>query len=262
MSEGESQGNWGDSGEPWNNGEDRQLQELVLNSVDVSAFLEELAVLTASTLSTPAVRLHCGVTVVRHRKPGVVASSDERARALDELQNAFDDGPCLTALRRHEIVLVPDVSREGRWPDYFGTAREQGIGLILAIPLELAGEAEAVVNLYAEKPASLSSLDIDTARNFVGNAAKSLRLALKLGRLRDTSDDLAAAMKSRATIDMAVGVIMAQNSCSHDEAIYELTRTSGAKKTRLRETAAVVVGAVSGRGSDAARDSIRSLLEE
>lgn len=262
MSEGESQCDWGDSGEPWIGKEDRQLQELVLNSADVSAFLAELAVLIASTLSTPSVRLHCGVTVVRQRKPAVVASSDDRARALDELQNAFDDGPCLTALRRHEIVLVQDVSREGRWPDYLGTAREQGIGFILAIPLELAGEAEAVVNLYAEKPAGLSPLDIDTARNFVANAAKSLRLALKLGSLQDTSDDLAAAMKSRATIDMAVGVLMAQNSCSHDEAIHELTRSSGARNTRLRETAAVVVGAVSGRGSDAARDSIRSLLEE
>jgi hypothetical protein len=262
LSEGKSHGNREDRGEPWVSAADRQLQELILNSVDVSEFLEELAVLTASTLSTTSKRLHCGVTVVKHRKPGVVASSDDRARSLDELQNAFDDGPCLTALRRHEVVVVQDVSRERRWPDYLGAAREQGIGFILAIPLELAGEAEAVVNLYVEEPARLSPLDIDTARNFVANAEKSLRLALKLGNLRDSSDDLAAAMKSRATIDMAVGVIMAQNSCTHDEAIHELTRSSGARNTRLRETAAVVVGSVSGKGSDAARESIRALLEE
>jgi GAF domain-containing protein len=261
LSEGKSHGNWEDGGERFISAEDRQLHELVLNSLDVTAFLQELAVLTASTLSTASAQLHCGVTVVRHRKPGVVASSDDRARSLDEIQNAFDDGPCLTALRRHEIVLVPDLSREGRWPEYVGVAREQGIGLVLAIPLELAGEAEAVVNLYAEKPGSLSQLDIDTARNFVANAAKSLRLALRLGSLRDTTEDLAAAMKSRATVDMAVGVIMAQNRCTHDEAIYELTRSSGVRKARLRDTAAVVVGAVSGKGSDAARESIQALLE-
>jgi hypothetical protein len=262
LSEDKSHGKREDGGEPWVSAGERHLQELVLNSVDVGAFLKELAVLTASTLSTTAKRLHCGVTVVRNRKPSVVASSDNRARSLDELQNAFDDGPCLTALWRHEIVVVQDVSRETRWPDYVGTARDQGIGFILALPLELAGEAEAVVNLYVEEPASLSPLDIDTARNFVANAAKSLRLALKLGTLRDAGDDLAAAMKSRATIDMAVGVIMAQNGCTHDEAISELARSSGARNARLRETAAVVVGAVSGRGSDASRDSIRSLLED
>ncbi|MGX1159763.1 response regulator receiver and ANTAR domain protein [Arthrobacter sp. SLBN-100] len=262
MSEGKSNGDWEDGGEPWVSAGERELQELLLNSVDVTAFLEELAVLAASTLSTTSKQLHCGVTALRHRKPSVVASSDNRARSLDEIQNAFDDGPCLTALRRHEIVLVQDVSREVRWPEYVGVATEQGIGLILAIPLELAGEAEAVVNLYAEKPGSLSPLDIDTARNFVANAARSLRLALKLGNLRDTSNDLAAAMKSRATVDMAVGVIMAQNRCTHDEAVYELTRSSGARKARLREMAATVVGAVSGKGSEAARESIQALLEE
>jgi GAF domain-containing protein len=251
-----------DSGDAYISAEDRGLQELVLNSVDVSSFLEELAALTASTLSTEANPIHCGVTVVRERRPTVAASSDNLARSLDELQNGFEDGPCLSALRRQEITLVQDVGSDQRWPEYLGTARERGIGLILAIPLHLSGEAEAVVNLYAAKPGSLTLLDIATAENFVANAAKSLKLALKLGALRDTSDDLAAAMKSRAMIDMAVGVIMAQRRCTHDEAIHELTQSSSARKTRLRETAAVVVGAISGRGAAGAGDSLRMALEE
>jgi len=261
LSQGQPQSDPEDSGEPWMSAEDRGLQELVLNSVDVSSFLQELAVLTASTLSTEASPIHCGVTVVRHRKPAVAASSDHLARSLDELQNGFEDGPCLTALRRQEIILVHDVSLDPRWPEYMGAARDRGIGSILAVPLHLSGEAEAVVNLYAEKPGSLSLLDIATAQNFVANASKSLQLALKLGGLRDTSDDLAAAMRSRAMIDMAVGVIMAQKRCTHDEAIHELTRSSSARNTRLRETAAVVVGAISGRGAAGAGDSLRMVLE-
>ncbi|MGF9647971.1 GAF and ANTAR domain-containing protein [Pseudarthrobacter oxydans] len=261
MSQGQPNSNPEDNGEQWISAEDRGLQELVLNSVDVSSFLRELAVLAASTLSTTVSPIHCGVTVVRHRKPAVAASSDSLARSLDELQNGFEDGPCLTALQRQETILVQDVNMERRWPEYTGAARDQGIGFILAVPLHLSGEAEAVVNLYAEKPGSLSTLDIATAQNFVANASKSLKLALKLAGLRDTSDDLAAAMKSRAMIDMAVGVIMAQKRCTHDEAIYQLTRSSSARNTRLRETAAVVVGAISGRGAAGARDSLRMVLE-
>lgn len=237
-----------DGGEPRVPDEEAGLQEMVLTSGDVSTFLQELAALASSSLSTTAGTLHCGVTVVRHRKPTAAASSDERARSLDELQNGFDDGPCLTAMRRHETVLVQDTRREQRWPEYIGEAAEQGIGLILAIPMELNGGGEAVVNLYAEKPGSLSPSDIATAQNFVANASKSLQLALKLARLRGTSDDLAAAMKSRAVIDMAVGVIMAQNRCTHDQAITELTRYSSARDMKLRETAAAVVGAANGRG--------------
>lgn len=259
MSEGQPHGSMEGSGEPWVPDENAGLQDMVLTSRDVNSFLQELAVLASSTLSTTAGPLHCGVTVIRHRKPTVAASSDGRARSLDELQNGFDDGPCLTALRRHETVLVQDTRQERRWPEYIGEAADQGIGLILAIPMELAGGAEAVINLYAERPGSLSPSDIATARNFVANASKSLQLALRLATLRGTSDDLAAAMKSRAMIDMAVGVIMVQNRCTHEEAIHELTRSSSDRNTKLRETAAAVVGALNGRGI--ARQNARTALE-
>lgn len=261
MSQEQPNSNPEDSGEQWISAEDRGLQDLVLNSVDVSSFLQELAVLTASTLSTAASPIHCGVTVVRHRKPTAAASSDCLARSLDELQNGFEDGPCLTALRRQETILVQDASMERRWPEYMGAATDRGIGSILAVPLHLSGEAEAVVNLYSEEAGSLSPLDIATAQNFAANASKSLQLALKLAGLRDTSDDLAAAIESRAMIDMAVGVIMTQKRCTHDEAIGELTRSSSARNTRLRETAAVVVGAISGKGAAGAGDSLRMVLE-
>jgi GAF domain-containing protein len=262
MSQGNRDREPGNHGEPWISDEDRELQGLVLASVDIGTFLQELAALTASTLSRPASPLHCGITVVRHRKPTVAAASDDRARSLDELQNAFDDGPCLSALRQHETVLVRDVRQDRRWPDYTGHARERGIGSILAIPLDLPEEDQAVLNLYAEKPDSLSPDDILMARNFVANASKSMRLALRLANLRDTSDDLDTAMKSRAMIDMALGAIMVQNRCTHDEAIHELTRSSSARKTKLRETASAVVGAISGHGVNEAREDIRALLRE
>jgi putative methionine-R-sulfoxide reductase with GAF domain len=262
MSQGHAGSGPGNHDGPWNPDGDRELQELILNSVNMGGFLRELATLTASTLSGPGNVLHCGITVVRHRKPAVAAASDQRARSLDELQNAFDDGPCLTALRQHETVLVRDVRLDRRWPDYTGDARDQGIGAILAVPLDLPGEDQAVVNLYAEKPDSFSPTDILVARNFVANASKSMKLALRLAHLRDTSDDLDAVMKSRAMIDMALGVIMVQNHCTHDEAIHELTRSSSARKTKLRETASAVVGAVSGQGVAGAREDIRTLLKE
>lgn len=226
--------------------EDRNLQELVLKSVDISTFLQELATLAASTLSTGDCPVHCGITVLRHRKPTVAASSDGRARALDELQNGFEEGPCLTALQQREPVLVPDISLERRWPEYAGAALEQGIRFILAIPFAPGAGAEAVLNLYAGRPDALSPLQVTAARNFVANASRSLQLALKLAGLRDTSEDLAGAMRSRATIDMAVGALMAQRQCTQDEATQVLTQLSSSRHSRLQDTAAVVVGGLNG----------------
>ncbi|UKA56197.1 MULTISPECIES: GAF and ANTAR domain-containing protein [unclassified Arthrobacter] len=222
------------------------LQDLVLESPDVEEFLTDFAALAASELSTASNAVTCGVTVVRRKKGVVAASSDEKGRALDELQNSFGDGPCLTALRDKAIVHVPDTSAEPRWPAYMKAVARHGIGSILAVALDLAGEADAVLNLYSASPHGFSGPDITATKAFAEHAAKALRLALRLAHLRHTRDDLAAAMKSRATIDTAVGIIMAQNRCGRDAAFGVLTQASNHRNVKLRDVAAGVIASVSG----------------
>jgi hypothetical protein len=71
--------------------------DLVLGSEDVEAFLEDLATFTATSLSHSDAPVFCGITVLRLKRSATAASSDERARVMDELQSAYD-GPCLTAM--------------------------------------------------------------------------------------------------------------------------------------------------------------------
>jgi GAF domain-containing protein len=222
------------------------LQDLVLESPDVEEFLTDFAALAASELSTASNAVTCGVTVVRRKKGVAAASSDEKGRALDELQNSFGDGPCLTALRHATIVHVPDTGAEPRWPAYMKAVSRHGIGSILAVALDLAGEADAVLNLYSASPHGFSGPDITATQAFAEHAAKALRLALRLAHLRHTRDDLAAAMKSRATIDTAVGIIMAQNRCGRDAAFGVLTQASNHRNVKLRDVAAGVIASVSG----------------
>src|SRR5690348_3565942 len=51
-----------------------------------------------------------GKTVV----PKVPTSSG--VAKLDELQSQLNDGPCLTALRKHHTVQVDDMRADPRWP--------------------------------------------------------------------------------------------------------------------------------------------------
>jgi hypothetical protein len=222
------------------------LQDLVLESPDVEEFLTDFAVLAASELSTASNAVTCGVTVIRRKKGVAAASSDEKGRALDELQNSFGDGPCLTALRDKTMVHVPDTGAEARWPAYMNAVSRHGIGSILAISLDLAGEAAAVLNLYSARAHGFSGPDITAAQAFAEHAAKSLRLALRLAHLRHTRDDLAAAMQSRTSIDTAVGIIMAQNRCGRDAAFSVLTQASNHRNVKLRDVAAGVIASVSG----------------
>jgi hypothetical protein len=223
-----------------------QLQDLILQSSDVRDFLTDMATIIASRLSHNGNHISCGITVIRNKRPTTVASSDARARSLDELQNSFGDGPCLTALRTGTMLYVPDLDTEVRWPKYNGAARAADIRSILAIPMRLQASAQAVVNLYASYRDGFSHPGIEAAASLTGTAAKALDLALSMAQLRSARDDLSAALKSRTVIDTAVGVIIAQNRCSRDEAFDILVKTSSHRNVKLREVAASLVSSVSG----------------
>ncbi|MGF9648248.1 GAF and ANTAR domain-containing protein [Pseudarthrobacter oxydans] len=222
-----------------------RLQEMVLDSRDVVGFLTDLAVVS-SRLSSPDNRIHTGVTVIRRKRAEAVASSDAAAHALDELQNGFGDGPCLTALRAGKTVLVSDLPTERRWSPYLKVAREHGVSSILAVPLDLAGEAEAVLNLYSGRSNGFSEDDVSTVEAFASQAASSVRLVLRITQLSEARSDLASAMQSRTIIDMAVGAIMAENRCSRDTAFQILTKASNTRNIKLRDVAASVIRSISG----------------
>ncbi|SKC10102.1 GAF domain-containing protein [Arthrobacter sp. 49Tsu3.1M3] len=222
------------------------LQDLVLDSPDVEEFLTELATMAAMQLSTAAGGVLCGVTTIRRKHPAAAASSDPRARAMDELQNGFGDGPCLTALRDNRTLYVPDLAAETRWGDYISAVAAQGIGSILAVPLDLAGEASAVLNLYSTRTDGFSDADIAKAESFASHATGSLRLALRIAHLREVHDNLSAAMDSRTTIDMAIGAVMAQNRCSRDAAFRILANASNHRNVKLRDVAASIIASISG----------------
>jgi len=177
------------------------LQDLVLASSDLREFLTDTATIFAVQLSQPGNHLSCGITVVRQKRPVADASSDTRARTLNELQKSVGDGPGLTALRTETMVHVPDLEADRRWPKYNQTAGEAGIGSILALPMRLQTSAQAVVNLYSPTTHGFPHHGIDAAVELTGIAAKALDLALNIAQLRDARDDLSAALKSRTVID-------------------------------------------------------------
>lgn len=225
---------------------DMRLLEMVLDNKDIVAFLTDLAVVASSRLSAPGTLVHCGVTVIRNKRPEALASSDPQAHALDELQNGFGDGPCLTALRSKTWLLVPDLAAEQRWQAYIEVAKTQGVASILAMPLDLAGEAEAVLNLYSARSNGFLPDDIATIEAFTDQAAGALRLVLRITQLSESRNDLSCALQSRTVIDMAIGAVMAENRCSRDTAFGILTRASSTRNIKLREVAASVIASISG----------------
>lgn len=222
----------------------QDLHDLVLDSSDVEVFLAELAAVAAQSLASPHLPVACGVTLFRRKKATTVASSDQTAKAMDELQNSFQEGPCLTAMDGMQSVLVPDLLRETRWPNYMAAAAGQGIRSILGVPLLVEGETRAALNLYASRPHAFCGADIERAEAFAAHASKSLRLALRIAQLNDARNDMALAMQSRTVIDLAAGVIMGQNRCSQATAMEIMKAASSARNIKLRHVAQSIIDGV------------------
>ena len=144
-----------------------------------------------------------------------------------------------------EVSCGITVTRRKQPPAYAGRA-EEGAVSILRIPLELDEENSAVVNLYSPWTGAFSTEDAAEARRFAAEAARPLLLALRISQLRDSREDLAAAMQSRTIIDMAIGAIMAQNRCGRDAAFKILRNTSNNRNMKIRDVAAGVVASIAG----------------
>jgi GAF domain-containing protein len=220
------------------------LQDMVLDSADVSEFLDGLAKLAANALSSEGATMFCGITLLRPRAKSTVASSSEQALLMDEVQYQFDDGPCLRAAREGQVYTVSDFRNESRFGDYTKAIAEHGIRSALGVPIPLDGLAAAGLNLYAEQPDVFDEAIIAAAVDLAREASKSLRMAVRVAHLADTGEQLKAAMNSRTTIDVAAGIIMGQNRCSHDAAMTILKAASSGRNKKLTDVAAAVVSSI------------------
>ncbi|OOP62532.1 histidine kinase [Arthrobacter sp. SRS-W-1-2016] len=215
-----------------------QLQDLVIDSEDVGSFLEDLAVFTASSVSAARRQdVLCGITLSRRRRSMTVAGSSHEARLIDEVQQAYGDGPCLEAMRTRKSVLVSDTSTDSRWPEYCATIAERGHLAVLCVPLGLEEGATAAINLFAPQGDAFDEASIRSCEQFASQAEKALRLAVRIGARQQRAEDLEQAMRSRTAIDLATGVIMGQNKCSQEEAFRILTKASNGRNQKLRDVA-------------------------
>ena len=220
------------------------LQDLVLKTEDVKEMLDELAQLTARTLSDPAIAF-CSIILIQKKQQLTIARSDDRAALLYEIQYRAGDGPCLYAIREQRIVHVPDVVKERRWPAFTEAAYEAGVRSCLSVPLVLEGEAKAGLNLYSTRSRGFTDGDISMVESYSYHASKALRLAVKISQLAEANANLMAALESRTVIDLAAGAIMAQNRCNQETAMKILSIASNTRNIKLRDIAASVVESVS-----------------
>ena len=219
------------------------LASIVLDSAPLGLVLERLALIAERAVPGA---LAVSVTVVRARTATSAGFTGAIAAALDERQYESGFGPCLHAAATTTEVVVADTAAPApAYPGFSAVALRHGIGSAVAIGLAVAGSSTAALNVYCAGPgtagAVAAAVTVRTARVFAAYASVAISNAAALDAERAASAQLVTAMASRAGIEQAKGVLMAQRGIGAEAAFAWMAATSQDTNVKLREVAAHVV---------------------
>lgn len=226
------------------------LHTMLLTSVAVDELLDAVVARAAERAGSQT----SATITLRHGADATVAAATDRpSGACDEAEQRTGVGPCLDAARSGRMLEVPSIAEAGAWPDWRDAALAGGFGAAAALPASVpAGpDVDLALNLYRPEPGRWDPEALADIARYAEDAAGAIALAARSAHQVRTNADLQRAMESRAVIDQALGVVMAQNRCDADQAFAILRQASQHRNAKLREVAAAVVASV-GRAGEAA----------
>lgn len=217
----------------------RDLSRVVFADRSIDDVLTDITVIAARAI--PGAE-SVSTTLLRGEKPFTAAHSSEMALAADELQYDEGFGPCMDAGRGGVVLRVDDMETETRWPSYAARVRETGVRSSLSVPLPFQGNSIGALNVYSSRPSAFVAPEsLEAGRDVAEAVAVAVVNADAHHRLGEQARNLQVAMETRAVIEQAKGVLMAQRQVDADQAFEILRDASQRYNRKLREIAAGIV---------------------
>lgn len=183
------------------------------------------------------------ITLLRDDRAFTAAHHGEMALAADELQYEHGYGPCMDAGRGGVLLRVDDMRTEERWPDYVAhVVRTTPVRSSLSVPLPYQGASIGALNNYSTRPAAFASPESLRAGLEVAEiVAVAVANAEAHHQLGEQARNMRLAMESRAVIEQAKGVLMAQRRVTAEQAFEILREASQRYNRKLRDIALGIV---------------------
>lgn len=212
-----------------------------VTDVTVGDTLQKIADITVDAIPGAAI---AGMTMLGDdEQPTTAVYTDEESPEIDAAQYRSGRGPCLDAWRQNRAIRIDEISgRADQYPDFVAACEQHGVMSTLSLPMTAGDVALGAMNLYARE---LRGFD-------EGDEALGLELAVAAGTVLanvsayweacDLSQQLSEAMRSRAVIEQAKGMIMATTpDLTADEAFDVLRKASQRENVKLRVIAERIV---------------------
>ena len=215
-----------------------ELTELLVREESLETVLQRVVALARSGIGACDL---ASVTYMHDGPPSTIVCTDSAAEEIDQAQYDHDAGPCLEAFRTRQLVSVPSMADDDRWPAFRGAALSHGVQSSLSLPLASGNADVGALNLYGRVDHAFNSVAPNDAVLFAKQAAAAIWATRTLGNVRDLVANLEVAIQTRDMIGMAKGVIMVNEKVTPDEAFKFLQAASQQRNIKLRDIAAQVV---------------------
>jgi len=184
---------------------------------------EQLVAVAGLAADRIAAVSYASVTRNERGAPTTVATSSAVAVAVDEAQYAEGTGPCLDALAEGSPVADPDIATTMLWPGFREAALRLGLRASLSIPLFAGrGTTIAALNLYSRNRDEMASLTAAVWEVFDPRRPATRCRPVHDHGAAELIEGLDRALAVRATIQQAIGVIMARSRGDSQASYLEL----------------------------------------
>jgi hypothetical protein len=157
----------------------------------------------------------------------------------DQLQSGT--GPVVDAIRYGEARRIDDTGAEARWPVACAAMAELGLGSSLVLPLRTDRKPGGALAVYGREPDAFAGSGHDIALLFAAQGGVAVRNAAAYRNCRQLVANLQTALESRAVIEQAKGILVAEHGCHPDIAFKELSKVSQNSNKKVRDIAADLV---------------------
>ena len=196
---------------------------------------------TLRTICQLAVHLgpeHAGVTLVQRNSLQTPAASDALPEQVDAIQYDTGQGPCVEAVYVQDVVHAPDFTTEQRWPAFTAALLQRTpVRSMLSHRLFSTEATLGALNFYSTRANAFPQ----ATRALIAPFATHAAIALQAARDQDEAANLRQGLASNRRIGIAIGILMAQEKITENDAFHRMRVVSQQSHRKLREVADDVV---------------------
>lgn len=219
------------------------LESLLVEARTVRDHLDDFALRAGHHLGRGT---ECSISLRHEGQDRLAASSSRRSTDCDEVEYSAGEGPCVAAMDELQVILVPDLWTDARWPAWNAKAREVGFRSAAAVPAHVTTGVDIALNLYSDQLDPWDRHALLRADGLAQDVARTVGLCLQVAGMAQQVQDLRAAVAARDVINQAIGAVMVTNGCTVEEALGLLHSASANRNIDMVDVAASLVRGIAG----------------